>query len=86
MKPKLPDYDRWIIEAVTETLRQWIDKNRGDMVWLKIEDIIHLEKWAKDLAERYRETEFDIEAAIAAGTPQPYEGCSPAEPWKHYDR
>ena len=77
----LPDYDRFIIEAMTGTLRSWIDKRRHDVVWLKREDIDELEKWAKELAEKYRQVEFRQQVDVSLR--QPNEGWTPAEPWPH---
>ena len=79
----LPDYDRFIIEAICRTLRKWIDKQRYDVVWLKGMDIDHLEEWATNLAKQYRETELYFAIGEAEELPQPNEGWTPAEPWPH---
>lgn len=79
----LPDYDRFIIEAITETLRKWIDKQRHGVVWLHKNDIDQLETWAKDLATQYRDAELQAAAMDAETLQQPNEGWTPAEPWPH---
>ncbi len=87
MSNNLPDYDKFIIEAIIGTLHKWIDVQRYDVVWLQKIDIDHLEKWAKNLAKSYRHRELEIETAngelISKPLQQPYEGWTPAEPWKH---
>lgn len=80
---RLPDYDRFIIDAITVTLRKWIDKQRHNVVWLHPMDIDHLEAWAKNLAEKYRETELYSDASSDSIPRQPNEGWTPAEPWPH---
>lgn len=55
----LPDYDKFIIDAITGTLRKWLDKEkRGNVVWLHSCDITQLEEWATHLAEQYRAREL----------------------------
>lgn len=80
---RLPDYDRFIIDAICGTLRKWIDKQRHNVVWLHPTDIDQLETWSKELAKQYRDTELQAAAMDAETLQQPNEGWTPAEPWPH---
>jgi len=86
---ELPDYDKFIIDFICNTLRSWLDNKRSGvpLVWLHSIDIDHLEIEAIKLAKTFRDHELYIDSSIYENPPkQPQAGITPAktvglQPW-----